>query len=485
MPAVPADDERLDLPVSDDLALIEARSDQRLSFRELLERGARIADAAGTQRSLALLLARNDAFSAAAYVGCLQSVHAIALLDPATTAPQLAQIVDAYRPAAVMGAPGIGQALSAHGIRVIDAVEADSGEVARISSDAPPALDPRLKLLLSTSGTTGSRKFVRLSHRNVSSNASAISEYLQLSPGDRPISSLPMHYTFGLSVINSHLRAGAPVVLTEAGIMQPVFWEAFRAHGCTSLAGVPFTYRILERLGFREMDLPTLETLQQAGGALDRELTERYARYMAARGGRFFVMYGQTEATARISYVPAERLLDKIGSAGVAIPSGDLRIEPNGTNSADGYDIGEVVYRGPNVMLGYAESADHLSRGDEMGGILRTGDVGYLDDERFLYLVGRSKRIAKVFGHRISLDEVEALLAAEGPAAVVEGDDALWAFCEFGDAESLARLRGDLAHRLRVNKGHIHLQRVDAIPLSGSGKVDYPRLSELVRDALP
>jgi acyl-coenzyme A synthetase/AMP-(fatty) acid ligase len=267
--------------------------------------------------------------------------------------------------------------------------------------------------------------------------------------------------------------------------MQPAFWESFRTYGCTSLAGVPFTYRVLERIGFRELDLPTLETLQQAGGALDRELTERYARYMAARGGRFYVMYGQTEATARISYVPAERLLDNIGSAGVAIPGGDLRIEPNGTTSADGYDIGEVVYRGPNVMLGYAESADDLSRGDDMGGVLRTGDIGYLDDEQFLYLVGRSKRIAKVFGHRISLDEVEALLAAEGPAAVVEGDDALWAFCEFGDAESLGRLRSDLAHRLRINKGHLHLQRVDAIPLSGSGKIDYLRLSELVRDALP
>jgi acyl-CoA synthetase (AMP-forming)/AMP-acid ligase II len=475
----------LDLPFSDDLALIEARSDQRLSFRELVERGRRIADAAGTRRTLVLVLTRNDAFSAAAYLGCLQSVHAIALLDPETAAPQLAAIVDAYRPAAVMGSVGVGDELSAQGIRVSEGIDVGGGEVARIASDAPPALDAQLKLLLSTSGTTGSRKFVRLSERNVTSNASAISEYLRLSPSDRPISSLPMHYTFGLSVINSHWLVGAPIVLTDAGVMQPAFWEAFRAYGCTSLAGVPFTYRVLERIGFRELDLPTLETLQQAGGALDRELTERYARYMAARGGRFFVMYGQTEATARISYVPAERLLHRVGSAGVAIPGGDLRIEPNGTTSVDGHDIGEVVYRGPNVMLGYAESADDLSRGDDLWGVLRTGDIGYLDDEQFLYLVGRSKRIAKVFGHRISLDEVEGLLAAEGPAAVVEGDDALWAFCEFGDAESLDRLRSDLAHRLRVNKGHLHLQRVDAIPLSGSGKVDYLRLSEMVRDALP
>jgi long-chain acyl-CoA synthetase len=466
-------------------ALVDASTGGTISYRQLVEQASEIAASMGDDRELVLLCCHNDMATLTAYAAALLGDHAVALIDGEVSADVLRDLVRTYAPSVVVGSEGLLDRLG-DDLFAIESVTSGQGlDTIRTGLEHRARLHPDLALLLSTSGTTGSRKLVRLSQLNIYSNASAIARYLELTPDERPITSLPLHYTFGLSVIHSHWLAGAAIVLTDAGVMQPAFWDAFRAHGCTSLAGVPFTYRILERLGFRDLDLPSLTTLQQAGGGLDRELTERYARYMAARGGRFYVMYGQTEATARIAYVPAERLLGKIGSAGVAIPGGELSIEPNGTSSADGHDIGEVVYRGPNVMLGYAESADDLSRGDDMAGVLQTGDIGYLDDEQFLYLVGRSKRIAKVFGHRISLDEVEALLAADGPAAVVEGEDALWAFCEFGDAESLDRLRSDLAHRLRVNKGHLHLQRVDAIPLSGSGKVDYQRLSELVRDALP
>ena len=136
---------------------------------------------------------------------------------------------------------------------------------------------------------------------------------------------------------------------------------------------------------------------------------------MAARGGRFFVMYGQTEATARIAYVPPDRLSEKLGSAGIAIPGGRLSIEPAGAGTMDGPVTGEVVYEGPNVMLGYATGSGDLALGDELGGVLRTGDIGYLDEDGFLFLVGRSKRIAKVFGLRINLDEVEAAMREHGP----------------------------------------------------------------------
>jgi acyl-coenzyme A synthetase/AMP-(fatty) acid ligase len=310
------------------------------------------------------------------------------------------------------------------------------------------------------------------------SNAEAIARYLELTPDERPITSLPLHYTFGLSVVHSHWLAGAAVVVTDEGFIQPTFWEAFRDHGCTSLAGVPFSYRILERLGFRDMDLPSLTSMQQAGGALEPELTAVYAGYMSGRGGRFHVMYGQTEATARIAYVPPAKLADKIGSAGVAIPGGRLHIEPAADRKAADTGTGEVIYEGPNVMLGYATSGSDLSLGDELQGTLHTGDIGYLDDDGYLFLVGREKRIAKVFGHRISLDEIEALLADLGPAAAVDGGEAVWVYCAFEDADTAV---AGLARQMRVHRSALVAREVDELPLTTSKKVDYDVVRGWVR----
>jgi acyl-CoA synthetase (AMP-forming)/AMP-acid ligase II len=221
------------------------------------------------------------------------------------------------------------------------------------------------------------------------------------------------------------------------------------------------------------MDLPSVHTMVQAGGALDRGLTQVYADHMRRKGGRFFVMYGQTEATARIAWVPPERLDEKLGSAGTAIPGGRLWIDPSDGGGSAEPVTGEVVYEGPNVMLGYAERREDLAAGDELEGVLRTGDIGFLDAEGFLYLTGRSKRIAKVFGLRINLDEVELMLRESGPAAVIASDDIVWGLCAFGTEESVARLRDELSRRLRIHRSALDLRHVADIPVSASGKVDY------------
>jgi long-chain acyl-CoA synthetase len=481
----------LDLAPSTATALIDAGSGARLSYTDLIEAGRSSVAPLGPTKSLLFLLCRNDAFTATAYAGCLLADHAVALLDAGQSDASIADLVRAYRPPWLAGPSGSGERLAAQGVTVSEVREQPGGELVRLDGPAP-AIHPDLCVLLSTSGTTGSRKLVRLSSRNIGSNASAIAAYLELTPDERPVSSLPLHYTFGLSVLDSHWLAGAGVVLTTESLVQGAFWDVVREHACTSLAGVPYTYLMLERIGFRRMDLPSLRTLQQAGGALDRRLTATYAEHMAARGGRLFVMYGQTEATARMAYVPPARLPEKLGSAGIAIPGGRLRIERDGGVPGEGGNddehdrvaaedvdrdpasvVGEVVYQGPNVMLGYASGPDDLSRGDELKGVLHTGDLGYLDGEGFLYLVGRSTRIAKVFGLRLNLDEVEAVFREHGPAAVVGAGDAIWAFCAFGTDESLHELRTSLASRYRLHRSALHVQRVEAIPTAASGKVDY------------
>jgi long-chain acyl-CoA synthetase len=458
---------------SDAPALVSAARGNELSRRELRLRGSAIVEPVGSDKSLLFLFCRNDTFTVSTYIGALQAGHAVALVD-GQGAPQLgADLVATYRPGWVAGPEGIGEQLGAAGVAIGAVLPVDGGELVRTDYPSLAGIHPDLAVMLATSGTTGSRRFVRLSARNLRANAESISSYLGLTPDERPITSLPLHYSFGLSVLNSHLLAGAPVVLTGESVVQRGFWDAFRAFGCTSLAGVPFTFQLLERVGFREMDLPSLRTLQQAGGAHDLRLTETYGQHMAGRGGRLFVMYGQTEATARIAYVPPERLAEKIGSAGVAVPGGRLRIDVNGWTPAGGPPTGEVVYEGPNVMLGYASGPDDLAAGDELKGVLRTGDIGYLDSDGYLFLVGRSKRIAKVFGLRVNLDEVEVRLRDHGPAAVVGGDDCLWAFCAFGTDETLAELTRTLAQLYKLHPSALRLRRVEMVPTTESGKVDY------------
>jgi acyl-CoA synthetase (AMP-forming)/AMP-acid ligase II len=265
------------------------------------------------------------------------------------------------------------------------------------------------------------------------------------------------------------------VVFAPESVVRPSFWDAFRAQACTSFAGVPYTYAMLERVGFRRFDLPSLRTATQAGGRLDPALAQELRRDLGARGARFVVMYGQTEATARIAYVPPERLADKPGSIGVAIPGGRLAVEDDDGRELPAGEVGELVYRGPNVMLGYANGWEDLARGDELGGVLRTGDLGYRDDEGFHFLTGRRSRFAKVYGLRVNLDDVEAAFAGQGAVAAVGGEERIVVFREQAAADADAARR-DLAERFRLHPRTFEVRDVERLPLTATGKVDYEAL---------
>ncbi|MFI7539853.1 AMP-binding protein [Actinoplanes sp. NPDC049599] len=391
------------------------------------------------------------------YLGALAARRPLALLDPDLERTLLPALLDRFAPILVTGvttAPPDGYRAAEDGwVRETPAVEPH----------------PALALLLTTSGSTGNPKLVRLSRASVLANAAAIGQSLGITPDDVAPTTLPLFYTYGLSVLNSHLLAGATVLLERGGILQRDFWTAVGTHGVTSLAAVPYQYEMLRRLRFDPARYPSLRTLTQAGGRLRPELVEDFAGRMTAVGGRLFVMYGQTEATARMAVLPPERIADRLGSAGLPIPGGALEI-------ADG----EVVYTGPNVMMGYAESAADLARGDELGGVLRTGDLGHLDDEGFLFLTGRRKRIGKVFGVRVNLDDVERTLAPHGPVAAVAGDDRLHVFLEGADATATRSVRGELAGFLDTHFSGLDVRGIDALPLLPTGKIDYRSLEALL-----
>ena len=300
-------------------------------------------------RSVVLLSGTNSLEFVVSYLALLDRDHV-----PLLAGSHVDRLADVWRPDAVIR------------------VDGDDLDIARRTVPAH-ALHPDLALLMSTSGSTGAPKLVRLSDRNLLSNALAIGEYLHLTPGDRGITSLPLHYCYGLSVLHSHLAAGAAVVLTDASVVDPCFAAAVRVGGVTNMAGVPHTYELLERAGPERIRVPTLRFLTQAGGRLGPDRVEQWLDRTRAWGVDFFVMYGQTEATtARMAYLPPALARRNPGAIGVPVPGGELEVR-----SADGLpdDVGELVYPGPNVMMGYATTDADLALGATIDE-LRTGDLG-------------------------------------------------------------------------------------------------------------
>lgn len=342
-------------------------------------------------------------------------------------------------------------------------------------------ISDELALLLTTSGSTGSFKLVRQSYRNIEANTESIVEYLSLDSTERPITTLPMNYTYGLSIINTHLWVGAKVLITDKTLAQREFWNFFKTKEATSFGGVPYTYEILKKLRFFRMDLPSLRYMTQAGGKLTIELHKEFAEDSVAKGRKFIVMYGQTEATARMAYLPAEKALEKCGSMGVAIPGGHFElIDVKGEVITEPDIVGELVYYGDNVTLGYAEHSDDLAKGDERCGKLVTGDMAKMDADGYYYIVGRKKRFLKMFGKRVNLDEIDRLMKMhfDNIDCASDGvDDSMYLFLT--DKALLDEARKYIAGKININLSAIHSIFVESIPKNNSGKTLYSELKKL------
>jgi acyl-coenzyme A synthetase/AMP-(fatty) acid ligase len=281
--------------------------------------------------------------------------------------------------------------------------------------------------------------------------------------------------------VNSHLAAGATTILAESALISLDFWNAVRRHEVNSFSGVPYTYQTLKRLGLDKLNVPLLRIMTQAGGRLDPSNISWFHEKMRERDGQFWTMYGQTEATARIAILEPDQLPARLGFAGRAIPGGRLSIlTDSGKITTDANVEGELVYEGPNVMLGYALNRQDLAKGDELGGQLFTGDRAVLDDDGFVRILGRVKRDAKVFGLRINLDEIEALVRPKGPVAALAGSDSVVLFCEFGDAVQHAAIGAELASKLGIHHSAFDFRHITKLPTRDTGKIAYETLQELL-----
>ncbi len=430
-----------------------------LTYRELAGRVEDLAARLGTERRLVALAAANDVESLVAYLAALTGGHPLILL-PADKPAALESLVAAYDPDVVLRTGG--------GETALEERRPGTGH----------ELHPDLALMLSTSGSTGSPKLVRLSHTNLQANAESIAEYLGISAADRTATTLPMSYCYGLSVINSHLLRGAGLVLTGLSVVDPCFWDLFRRSAATSFAAVPYTFELLDRVGFAGMDLPALRYITQAGGRLAPELVRSNAELGRRRGWDLYVMYGQTEATARMAYLPPDLAETLPGAIGVPVPGGEFRIDP-----VPGLEHGELVYTGPNVMLGYAESPADLAAGRTIEE-LRTGDLARKHPAGVYEIVGRRSRFVKIVGLRVDLGQVERILADLGIAAASAGTDEGLVVAVEGEQDTLL-LGKVLAESLGLPRAAVGVTAVEHLPRLASGKLDYPAVLALAAAAEP
>jgi acyl-CoA synthetase (AMP-forming)/AMP-acid ligase II len=437
---------------------------------------AELLEAAGGKGRLVVLAMRNDIPSVMGYLAALEACLPVALVDGQVRGSHLDNYVRLYRPSIVLGRTeqitgyeNLGSLVVAKGVRMTIELKRRNENDATISH-------PDLAVLLSTSGSTGSPRFVRLSRRAIVANAEQIAAALSITSDERAPTTLPLHYSYGLSILNSHLVAGASVLVSDAPLLGSDLWSQMRENDCTSFAGVPYSYEILRRLDVARLLGPRVKTMTQAGGRLAPERIREFHQMMLRRGGRFIVMYGQTEATARIAVLPGEMLPEKLGSAGLVLPRAVIEIRDEHGNILPHGADGEVVFHGPNVMMGYAESAEDLDAGDDLNGRLATGDLGYLDADGVLFITGRRKRIAKVLGYRVSLDEIEAILASHGRVAVLDRGERIIVYCEGWTQESASEQRTALARALGLHISAFEFKHIDQLPLLPSGKIDYQRL---------
>lgn len=423
-------------------------------------------------RSLVFCLTQNSLGSLVGYLAFIQNKIVPLMLNSDLDYELLDNLISTYNPE-YLWIPKKDKKLINKGELILNIYDYS---LIKLSFNKKNLLHDDLGLLLTTSGSTGSPKLVKLTYENIFSNAESISKYLSIDEKERPITSLPMNYSFGLSVINSHMMKGATILLTNSSLVEKEFWSFLKTYKATSLSGVPYSFEILKKLRFFKMDFPYLKTITQAGGKLNDDLNLEFSIFFKKKGKRFFVMYGQTEATSRMSYLPHEFSITKLGSMGIVIPGGEFSlIDQNGDIIEEHEKEGELVYRGKNVSMGYAVSKADLSQDDQNKGILVTGDIAKRDYDGFYYIMGRKKRFIKLFGNRVNLDETERLIKNVITDCACSGSDNKMVIY-ITDENKLEKINKYIAEKTGINHRAFVVKYIPEIPKNLSGKTIYSKL---------
>lgn len=428
------------------------------------------------------ILADNSPFFIQSYAGIIHSGNTAVVIDTKSSPNDIAQIISRCSVKIVFVDEKFRSLVS--GVEVISSLpEPVSDSNILVSSSLP--LD-ECAVIIFTSGSTGVKKGVMLTHTNLISNTDSIIQYLNLSSNDRMMVVLPFFYCYGASLLHTHIRVGGSLVLDKSPFLGGALKGINEFH-CTGFAGVPSTYLILtNKTPFLQMEFPTLRYFTQAGGHLAGLVVHQIARNFPDK--RFFVMYGATEATARLSYLPPELIFEKPDSIGKGIPGVTLEVRDEDGKRVRSGEVGEIVASGENIMKGYLDEPEE-TRKVIRDGWYYTGDLATVDDDGFIYIVGRKGTFIKSAGFRVSPQEVEdVILQLEGvDACVVFGvphpmlGEAIIACIMSGIEEEVitSSVKKQCSRFLPSHKQPTDIFSLNTIPLNSSGKPDRDAIKKL------
>lgn len=453
--------------------ILKNESNEFYSYAEILELGRR-EPFSGTCRKLVFCLIENNISGLGGYLALMVADAVPLMISHSTSSEKLQNLINLYKPRYIWLPESRKE-------EMVNAKCLESfANYCLLDINGPDIeINKSLSLLMGTSGSTGSPKFVRLSHKNLISNAKSIADYLELDSTQLPITTLPPNYTYGLSIIHSHIYVGATIAVTNKTFFDRSFWNFLKEVKATSFGGVPYHYEMLKKLRFTKMKLPSINTLTQAGGRMEPELAKEYAIYCDNNGIRFFIMYGQTEATARMSYLPSKRATSKPASIGMPIPGGKFWLKNEKGQIIDKPGTkGELYYTGPNVSMGYAYDINDLAKGDEKNNVLRTGDLAERDDDGDYYIKGRLKRFIKLFGSRVNLMDIERLILDAGHTVACSGHDDLLEIYITSPSKAVAlKIKLLVIKSLQVTSSAVVVYGIQTLPYTQSGKIKYAYLN--------
>ena len=423
-------------------------------------------------RSLIFVLAENHIEFFTSYISFFRKGLVQMLLNPKISTILLNELIKTYMPNYIFLPNSRKDDLK--NCEVL--IEFDDHKILELNKDNSYSLNKDLILLLSTSGSTGSKKFVRISYENIYHNTKNIVDFLKIEENHKTITTMPPFYTYGLSVINTHLFVGASILVTNIRTIEKAFWKLMKDQKVCSFAGVPYFYEVLNKIKFDEFDLPDLKYFTQAGGALRKDLIEYFLAYSEKNKKEFVIMYGQTEATARMTYLPYKMLRKKMGSVGIPIAEGKIRLV---SDKSENSKKGEIIYEGKNVSLGYAKNFKDLIKENQNKGILKTGDLAVKDSDGYLYITGRKSRDVKLFGHRVSLDEVEQILFKKGYNCRCCGFDNNVTIFHIDSAYNGEILKY-ISKQTNIHLNCFKLKYIKEFPLNENGKASYEKLEKFL-----
>jgi long-chain acyl-CoA synthetase len=443
-------------------------NDELVSYNELTKK---IEDFSKNikKRSLIFLLCKNNFESIVGYLGSIRSNCAISLIDEKISDESFIKLIDNYHPDFIF--------FDKKRLKKLDNFSISytfkSFELLEAKKKVEKKLNDNLALLISTSGSTGTSKLVRQSVDNLKHNTNSIIQYLDISQKDISITTLPMSYVYGLSIINTHLNQGATITLNSKSVIEKEFWNKIQKNRVTNFGGVPYTYSILEKIKLKNFDLSSLKYTTQAGGKINKQTARNVLKDYNSLGIKLYIMYGAAEATARMSYLPWKNI-EKIHSIGKAIPGGEFYLEDSDRKVINEINThGELIYKGKNVCMGYAENFQDLIKGDENKGKLKTGDVAYKDKNNFYYVVGRKDRYIKIFGMRINLQELEDIISNFGIENICmqEKENIINIFVK--DDFELEKLKKHLTLVTKIHPSVFIFKIIKNFPLNKNYKTSY------------